>query len=35
MVVFVKDIDKDSESGGNTAAPIFKNIVLNIQKYLN
>ncbi|MHC6179526.1 penicillin-binding transpeptidase domain-containing protein [Clostridium sp. JNZ X4-2] len=35
MVVFVKDIDKDSESGGNTAAPIFKDIVLNIQQYLN
>ena len=27
MVVFVKNIDKDSESGGSTAAPIFKDIV--------
>lgn len=34
MVVFVQDIDKDSESGGNTAAPIFKNIVLKIKPYL-
>jgi len=34
MVVFVQDIDKDSESGGNTAAPIFKNIVLKTKSYL-
>ena len=27
MVVFVKNINKDSQSGGNTAAPIFKDIV--------
>ncbi|CDI49136.1 penicillin-binding protein 2 [Clostridium tetani 12124569] len=27
MVVFVKNINKDSESGGNTAAPIFKDVV--------
>ncbi|MEY8762206.1 MULTISPECIES: penicillin-binding transpeptidase domain-containing protein [Clostridium] len=35
MVVFVKDIDKNNESGGNTAAPIFRNIVLNVRQYLN
>ncbi|CAB1243415.1 Cell division protein FtsI (Peptidoglycan synthetase) [Clostridiaceae bacterium BL-3] len=35
MVVFVKDIDKNNESGGNTAAPIFRDIVSNIQQYLN
>lgn len=34
MVVFVQDIDKDSESGGNTAAPIFKDVVLKIEPYL-
>ncbi|AZV56221.1 penicillin-binding transpeptidase domain-containing protein [Clostridium sp. AWRP] len=34
MVVFVKDINKDSQSGGNTAAPIFKNIILKVQQYL-
>ncbi|ADK14293.1 MULTISPECIES: penicillin-binding transpeptidase domain-containing protein [Clostridium] len=34
MVVFVEDINKDSESGGNTAAPIFKNIILKVQQYL-
>lgn len=27
MVVFVKDIDKDKESGGITAAPVFKDVV--------
>ena len=26
MVVFVKNIDKDSEGGGNTAAPVFKDV---------
>lgn len=35
MIVFVKDINKNSESGGNTASPIFKNIVLKLQQYLN
>lgn len=31
MVVFVKDIDMQKESGGNTAAPIFKDIVEGIK----
>ena len=31
MVVFVQDINKDDESGGNTAAPIFRDIVLNLK----
>ena len=34
MVVFVQDINKDSQSGGNTAVPIFKNIILKVQQYL-
>ncbi|MCH3964082.1 MAG: penicillin-binding protein 2 [Clostridium sp.] len=32
MIVFVQDIDKDNESGGNTAAPIFKDIVSNLKQ---
>lgn len=32
MIVFVKDIDKDNESGGNTAAPIFKDIVSTLKQ---
>ncbi len=32
MVVFVKDIDKNSESGGSTAAPIFKDIAEKVIK---
>lgn len=31
MVVFVQDINKDKESGGSTAAPIFKEIVSNLK----
>ena len=31
MVVFVKDIDPTKDSGGTTAAPIFKEIVENIS----
>lgn len=34
MTVFVQDIDKYSESGGSTSAPIFKDIVLGVQEYL-
>ncbi|MFL0196462.1 penicillin-binding transpeptidase domain-containing protein [Clostridium sp. WILCCON 0269] len=34
MAVFVQDIDKNSESGGSTAAPIFKSIVLKVKQYL-
>ncbi|MBV7271904.1 peptidoglycan D,D-transpeptidase FtsI family protein [Clostridium thailandense] len=34
MVVFVEDIDKDKESGGSTAAPIFKDIVKEIQPFI-
>lgn len=32
MVVFVKNIDKDLESGGSTAAPIFRDVVEKIIK---
>ncbi|MBV4418692.1 penicillin-binding protein 2 [Clostridium tyrobutyricum] len=32
MVVFVQDINKDDESGGNTAGPIFRDIVLNLKQ---
>ncbi|AYD40134.1 penicillin-binding protein 2 [Clostridium fermenticellae] len=31
MVVFVKDIDKDNDSGGTTAVPIFKSIVQKLN----
>ncbi|MBA5850556.1 penicillin-binding protein 2 [Clostridium sp. cel8] len=31
MVVFVEDINKNTQSGGNTAAPIFKQIVLQLK----
>lgn len=34
MVVFVKDINSESEQASNTAVPIFKNIVLSIYDYL-
>lgn len=34
MTVFVQDIDKDKESGGSTAAPIFKDIVNGVSQYL-
>lgn len=34
MIVFVQDIDKDKESGGSTAAPIFKDIVNGVSQYL-
>ncbi|WML35175.1 penicillin-binding transpeptidase domain-containing protein [Clostridium sp. OS1-26] len=34
MTVFVQDIDKDKESGGSTAAPIFKDIVNAASQYL-
>lgn len=34
MTVFVQDIDKDKESGGSTAAPIFKDIVNGVSEYL-
>lgn len=34
MVVFIQDIDKDNESGGSTAAPIFKDIVNEIVPYV-
>lgn len=34
MVVFVEDINKDNESGGSTAAPIFKEIVNEIVPYV-
>lgn len=32
MVVFVKNIDKNLESGGTTAAPVFKDVVQKIIK---
>ncbi|MBC2579004.1 penicillin-binding transpeptidase domain-containing protein [Clostridium sp. DJ247] len=35
MVVFVQDINKDSESGGSTAAPIFKDVLNGVSQYLN
>ncbi len=35
MVVLVNDINPDTESAGTTAAPVFKNIVLEVKKYLN
>lgn len=31
MVVFVEDIDKDNDSGGTTAVPIFKSIVQKLK----
>lgn len=34
MVVFVQDIDKEKESGGNTSAPIFKDVVNGAVQYL-
>lgn len=34
MVVFVQDINKDKDSGGTTAAPIFKDIVDGVGQYL-
>lgn len=34
MIVFVQDIDKDKDSGGNTSAPIFKDIVNGTVRYL-
>lgn len=34
MIVFVQDINKDTEEGGTTSAPIFKDIVTSISKYL-
>jgi cell division protein FtsI/penicillin-binding protein 2 len=34
MVVFVKDIDKDKDSGGITAAPVFKDVVNEVKTYL-
>lgn len=34
MIVFVQDIDKDKDSGGNTSAPIFKDIVNGTVQYL-
>lgn len=34
MTVFIQDINKDKESGGNTAAPIFKDIVNGVSQYL-
>lgn len=34
MVVFVKDIDIKNEEAANTAVPIFKDIVVNINSYL-
>jgi len=35
MVVFVEDIDKNTDSGGTTAAPIFSEIVKASQTILN
>jgi Cell division protein FtsI/penicillin-binding protein 2 len=34
MVVFIQDIDKDKDSGGNTSAPIFKDVVNGVVQYL-
>ncbi|GLC32871.1 penicillin-binding transpeptidase domain-containing protein [Clostridium omnivorum] len=34
MVVFAKEIDPEKQSGGTTAAPIFKDIVMGIKEYL-
>lgn len=34
MVVFVKEIDPEKQSGGTTAAPIFKDVVMGIKEYL-
>jgi cell division protein FtsI/penicillin-binding protein 2 len=34
MVVFIQDIDKDKDSGGNTSAPIFKDVVNGAIQYL-
>lgn len=34
MVVFVQDIDKDKDSGGNTSAPIFKDVISGTMPYL-
>lgn len=34
MVVFIQDIDKDKDSGGNTSAPIFKDVVNRVVQYL-
>lgn len=33
MIVFVKDINKDTQAAGTTAAPIFKDIVENLKYY--
>lgn len=35
MVVFIQDIDKNKDSGGSTAAPIFKDIVNGVTPYLD
>lgn len=34
MVVFVKDININGESGGTTAAPIFRDSVIELKKYM-
>lgn len=34
VVVFTKDIDKNSENGGNTSAPVFEEIIKKVSKYL-
>jgi cell division protein FtsI/penicillin-binding protein 2 len=34
MVVFVKDIDKEKEQAATTAAPLFRDIVLAVNSYL-
>ncbi|MFL0268128.1 penicillin-binding transpeptidase domain-containing protein [Candidatus Clostridium radicumherbarum] len=34
MVVFVKDIDTKNEEAANTAVPIFKDIILSLNSYL-
>lgn len=34
MVVFVQDIDKDKDSGGNTSAPIFRDVVSGVTEYM-
>jgi len=34
MVVFAQDIDKNKDTGGNTCAPIFKDVVNGVMPYL-
>ncbi len=34
MIIFAKDINKDKDSGGSTAAPIFKDVVNGVTEYL-